>query len=326
MKKSLNKIVAVLDGKPTGTPGQALVELTITLPIFVIMIVGMVEVGWYANNYLILNDVIRSAGRNGSLGNPTEDWLPNEGLNWERTDCDFTFDGGSGDDTFSLFPTDPKSSPAASVTALPGNYNGLETLNGLGYYDGVACTIISGMAPLEFKDDEDDIVVSVFSYANINGTIKVTGRYPSAQNECSSETRDPFDINGNGSADATPIEVSPTTELLEDATRYDAGGENIRGFVFRGNHRAEDDTSCFGSNFTVDWLETELQESLVQETGTISIPEIENVAAYGLVLVEIYWNSYQLLNLPVLGFADPIPAGVWAIFPVSAAEPDIQNK
>jgi hypothetical protein len=45
---------------------------------------------------------------------------------------------------------------------------------------------------------------------------------------------------------------------------------------------------------------------------------------YGLVLVEMQWNSYQLLGLPFFSWiGNPVTIKIWGMFPVSAAEPDI---
>ena len=46
----LRRLLAVLDGTPTGTRGQSLVELTLTLPITG-HADGPDRIGWYANNY-----------------------------------------------------------------------------------------------------------------------------------------------------------------------------------------------------------------------------------------------------------------------------------
>ena len=61
MRGRLRRLLAVLDGTPTGTRGQSLVELTLTLPILLVMLMGLTEIGWYANNYLTLLDVVREA-------------------------------------------------------------------------------------------------------------------------------------------------------------------------------------------------------------------------------------------------------------------------
>jgi hypothetical protein len=87
MRHTLRKIVNVLDGKPTGARGQSLVELAITAPLLVLMILSMVEVGFVANDYLILMDVVRGAARVAVNLDPTA-WDDEQTRNQQRLDCD----------------------------------------------------------------------------------------------------------------------------------------------------------------------------------------------------------------------------------------------
>lgn len=306
MRKSLKMVMAILDGTPTGIRGQSLVELTITFPIFLIMIVGMVEVGWYANNYLIMTDVVRAAGRVGALGDPTA-WLANEERNHERLDCDHV----AG--VFKRLPSDEDADYSSPKDNVPGAFFGGETKkeDGLRYYDRVACAAISNMAPLEFDDDKDDIIVSVFSYAVVDKAF----------------TRPPFGQPNNG---YYGCQQTPNQSDCDDIELYqrlpdtaNSCGDGLLGYAFRGNYNGTG--SCPGSQFTDSWMLDQLKKSLVQDNGTINATQLEQVPDYGLVLVEIYWHSEQLLGLPVFQFAgNEIPLHVWSIFPVSAAEPDIE--
>lgn len=324
MRRSLKTLVALLDGAPTGMKGQSLVELSVTMPIFLIMLIGMVEVGWYANNYLILSDVVRSAGRFGSLRDPIL-WPAGEEKNYNRLDCELL------ENAFNKTQLENVASPP---TSIPGGFIGPES-NDLGYFDGVACAAIANMAPLEFKDLEDDIIVSVFSYArfplgcdNDPATtatectdIRVTGRYPIGQNECDDDTRDPFDFTGNNTLDV--VEQVTDTQGYEG---FDGGGlnnEGMRGYVFRGN---ENHDGCIGSQYSVGWMENRLHQSVIQGDNAQNLTNLERglIPNYGLVLVEMYWNSYQLLQLPLYSWVgNPLRLHVWSIFPVTAAEPDL---
>ena len=122
----------------------------------------------------------------------------------------------------------------------------------IGFYDGVACSVIGNMRPLEFNDLTDDIAVSVFQFVVVNrglpnAQVRIVGRLPAAPT--SAERRyDPFDWNhdGNGSG------------MDEDAARFDSGWDNVRGYVFRGNHRMNFGApmDCLGSAFsTAKWRE-----------------------------------------------------------------------
>jgi hypothetical protein len=319
MQKGLKKFLAVLDGRPTGMRGQSLVELAITFPIFMLMMVGMVEIGWFANNYLILSDVVRSAGRWGSLRDPME-WVQGEEKNYQRLDCDIR------GDTYNTYTQPGEPDVTSRPITLPGFFDGTEGSD-LGFFDGVACSVITNMPPLRLNDDQDDIVVSVFSYGRFDNCgsgpcIKVTGRYPSGQNECEDDSRDPFDFINNN--------IFDPEEELSDYPAFnpiDGGGrssDGFRGFVFRGNQLAT--TSCLGSKFSLDWMEERLNAGLVDESvPDMTALELGMIPNYGLVLVEVTYGSDQLLGLPFFTWAgDPIVIHIWSIFPVSAAEPDVQ--
>lgn len=50
--------------------GQSLLEMAILLPVLILLIAGMIEVGMYANDYLTLLDAVREAARFGSNLDP----------------------------------------------------------------------------------------------------------------------------------------------------------------------------------------------------------------------------------------------------------------
>jgi hypothetical protein len=317
MHKSLKTVLALLDGTPTAVRGQALVETLFTIPIFLIMLAGLAEVGWYANNYLILTDVVRSAARVGSTLDPLTWTEGDERLN-NRLDCDIEVD--RFDKVFGENNTTP---PIGSFS------NGSEA--DLGFYDSIACNAIANLAPLEFDDDTDDIVISVFSYVTMHNAIcggssciRVAGRYPARSNECSDagDTFDPFDVDRNG----------VRTDPFEPANMFDgAVNEGIRGYSFRLNQKARDSGStCIGSRFSTPEVERLLNQSVMKELRlnvNMSSQESRFFPNYGFVLVELEWHSYQLLGLPFLTIAaNPIVARTWTIFPVSAAEPNIDCR
>lgn len=322
MRKTLKQVLQILDGKPTRMRGQSMTELALTMPIFLIMLVGLTEVGWFANNYLILTDVVRSAGRYGSIHDPME-WAPGEEWNNERHDCDVVGTGVNGEDVFTTPHSDPGDDLYAQPLPGPDFYNGVES-DQLGYYDGVACDALVNMLPLDFKDGEDDIVVSVFSYATFQNCgsgpcIRIVGRYPNQANECATDTFDPFDADRDGVVDT-----------FENATFFDnpggGGSEGYRGYVFRAHQVPDDDNSCIGSDFSNERMEELLNSTLVKSDITQDATPLELgfIPNYGLVLVEMQWNSYQLLGLPFFSWVgNPIRVRVWSLFPVSAAEPDL---
>jgi hypothetical protein len=332
LKRNFKQILARLDGAPTDSKGQSLMELTMTMPILLFMLLGLVEVGWLANNYLTLIDISREAARFGSVRDPEDLWDNGHETIFEHMDCD------EEQGTFNNFK-----SQSPPLTEWPGDKDrmmsygythNVETT--MGYYDNIACTVLANMSPLVFDDSRDDVVVSVFSYAVDPGTgtedpeVRVIGRWPPLTNECTTDStgdyRDPFlyhtDLVGND---------------MEDA-----GAEYVRGYVFRGNHEIENmDTGalpCLGSEFSLREVERALNAALVDESGwdvedeppiwddddppIIPSEEISEVNPGGLVLVEIFWNHEQLLGLPFFRLlGDPTELHVWSMFPVSAAEP-----
>jgi hypothetical protein len=273
------------------------------MPIFFVMLLGLVEIGWMANNYLILVDVSREAGRYGSVRDPLENWVPGMEKTYERMDCD--------DDDGSYYVYGNESDPAyQGDDSLPGYIYGSD--GPLDFYDGVACAAVTNMLPLEFDFAGDDIVVSVIAYAIVDeGSgphAVVTGRFPSKSNECDDDSRDPFDPPFLSAGDQDPF-------------RFDAGVDGQRGYLFRGNHITE--SGCRGSEFDVDEIEEIINRTMLDESGDpITAIEAESIPNYAIVLVEIYWTHQQLLNLPFFTWiGNPIPMTVWSFFPVSAAEP-----
>jgi hypothetical protein len=317
-------MIAILDGTPTGVRGQSLVELTLTLPILMVMLLGLTEIGWYANNYLTLLDVVREAGRAGANAtgarDPIEGWSPGEELNYHRLDCDESLLYYDKETLPEDHIEDPQG-PVGYPTNSPNKYF-IGDERPLGFYDWVACTVIPNMAPLEFNDETDDIVVSVFSYfftgrETANPRVRIPGRYPVQTNECDGDDPwDPFDTNHNG----TPLDAGEEFDLFDD------GADNVRGYVFRGNHELdfETGTPCLGSEFSTQEVESMLNLSNVPLADRRE--KLEHVPDYGLVLVEIFWEHNQLLGLPWynLGPLDEAQViHVWTFFPVSAAEPDL---
>jgi len=223
MGRLVQFILRILDGTPQSKPqkrelGQSLVEMALVTPILAVLIGGIIEIGWFANHVLILQEVARVGARSGTVlsgdfdpGNWNNDasihqdvWtdisaynvgagvVPNESLNYR--DCDVAAD----------FP---------------------------GFYNFVACLMLDSMDPLIFVPDNgvDDIVISTFSLMAINNgdyttvdidenpnlrrrthdfdslytngvSMVVVGRYPVDANECTelssggprTNVRDPF--------------------------------------------------------------------------------------------------------------------------------------
>jgi len=201
MRKMLKKVVNILDGKPRGRKGQSLVELALTAPIMVFLIMALTEVGFAANNYLILMDLVREAGRRGANLNVGQ-WDDKNTRNFERMDCD------NNPGYFNIGTlTNGRQLPRGlqfNLNKPPFNYKGwpydsavnasLESTT-FGFYDGIICQALLSMSPLNFEDpsswsgtpgitppnidgaglsgndrlySRNDIVVSAVSYAKMD--------------------------------------------------------------------------------------------------------------------------------------------------------------
>ncbi|MCU0498141.1 MAG: pilus assembly protein [Anaerolineae bacterium] len=255
MGRILKKLLAILDGTPAvtrsqGAPerGQSLVEMIFIIPILVIMIAGIAEIGWYANNYINLLEAAKVGARRGPFLN--EENAP-QAMDPRASISPFIASSGS----LQLMDFgDPYPNPAPSAADLPRfQSRGITTttefpdcesiaVEDFNFYNLVACTTINSMEPLELRlNGKDDIVVSVFSVQRINsgtpgqinpgsdepydfdlGTeypaghqVVVVGRWPHNANECfaagsEAEARDPFDYIENGTLDIITV-VDPIT-------------------------------------------------------------------------------------------------------------------
>ncbi len=215
MRRLLLTVIRILDGTPTVTGehqrGQSLVEMALITPILIILFMGMVEIGWFANNYLTLLDVTRAGARHGAVQQderspmawdnmqsyvPREFFNPNafadQGLQYTNTvDLSMPYTG-TPDQQF-------------AQRAARGNGRVCNQRE-RGFYLEVVCIMLASLPPLELSDSNniDDIIVSGFSLARITdpgGTILgpntrpasdaganthlvVVGRYPTNANEC----------------------------------------------------------------------------------------------------------------------------------------------
>ncbi len=315
MRRYLKKLLDILDGAPAPHKhgsrmrrGQSLVELTLAMPILIILLLGLMEIGWLASNFLVLLDVTRSAGRFGATTDPLQ-WATGEEHNLERMDCN-TSEGGSFADIDNQVYL-----PVSDTSHLPGVFvDGADSP--IGYYDGVACAVVGNMAPLIFDPSKDDVAISVFAYVvedfGSGAQVRITGRFPARQNECANEPFDPFDANRNNSYDPSEDQFR-MYDGTEETSPTD-NDENIRGYVLTGHHQIEDVPGCIGSEFSTQEIEALL--------NGVSALENEHSPNNGLLVVEIFWHHRQLLQLrwfQIIG--DNFEIHAWAMFPVTAVEP-----
>jgi|FLYN01.1.fsa_nt_gi hypothetical protein len=330
MRKLIQNILHILDGTPAvygkRSSGQSLVELALITPILIVLIMGLVEVGYFANNYLILLETSRVGARrgttlSGNLGPMEWNYAASVHYNIQQ--------------------------PPVGETA-PYNYRNCGVVGAYpGFYNFLTCIMEQSMAPLtlNFCDPpdlnvcKDDIVISLFAVQAIDRNVVtltspppnatpgvnmvVVGRWPHNANECSynaaggvaaQEPRDPFDFSTNQDDDE-----------LDDHAWYDTTPEKQRGFVYLAQHRLWDNPNCFGSEWTV----AEVEQLMNLPNFTLSGTQRQQLPSQGLVLVEIFWEHDLLLENPVFNpvfrvLGDRTIISVWAAFPVPAAEPRIR--
>ena len=260
------------------------------LPILLLLLFGMVEIGWYATSYLVLLDASREAGRYGSNLNPLEQWQ----YGW--SDAVVRHNCCSG----ALAPETCAKNTRPEVPVLVRDpVTGYDGELPFGYYEGVACRVLANLPPLEFDWNRDEVVVSVFSYTAFDETrtpftridplYPNAGRWPIERNQC---------VPANP-ATMTTDHIGYTLTAVGNADCDPVTGESCA------NHRRAD--GCWGSEW--DPLEIENRLDKYSPPGAI-------------VLVEVFWWHEQLLGLPFFSsLANPAEIYVWIMAPVSAAEP-----
>jgi TadE-like protein len=229
MRRVIKKLLDILDGTPAEygirQRGQSVVELALISPLLVILIAGLAEIGWFAQNYLTLLEVTRVGARTATV--QQNETAP---LYWE--------DPTNGLLAGAVLPPSSAANYAAYL-AQYRNCNAADPNARIGFYNFLACVMLNSMNPLRAEGFEagtldpdtgavfpDDIVISAFAvqaitpaevpvafrddiewpledpdlvtYGNTPSADVpqgvVVGRYPANANECSAENeRDPFD-------------------------------------------------------------------------------------------------------------------------------------
>ncbi len=197
MRKQLQRVVRILDGTAADygeqERGQSLVELAFFMPILIVMLIGLAEIGWYTNNYLIMLEVSRVAARFGTVltGN-------NSPITWDEGNVTYTGDDGLGNEaTFRVQTVDgtiPTVDWRAPTVPIEDQADGAvkslrDCANAEGFYEAIACLALDSMSPLNMEVDADldgeaddvqnnnnDIIISVFSTNVIPDPAILTGQ------------------------------------------------------------------------------------------------------------------------------------------------------
>jgi hypothetical protein len=242
MRTVFKKILQILDGTPAEygrkrQRGQSFVELAFITPILIIMVAGIVEIGWYANNYINLLEAAKVGARRGPFLNGENSPEAYE----KRFGADNDFDGDA-DTTSVVHPsiasgtipalalptsdTDPvlnntRYSTRGYTFPLEATSCNEIAVEQFGFYNLIVCTVLDSLDPISLRigindPDEpdaapefyqDDIVISVFSLQKVNngpqGDFNPDGHDHDEDGTAEGTPYD-FDINALSSIDYPP--------------------------------------------------------------------------------------------------------------------------
>ncbi|MBZ0300120.1 MAG: pilus assembly protein [Anaerolineae bacterium] len=184
MRKVLKRILEILDGTPAvygkKQRGQSVLELALVSPLLVILLAGMVEIGWFARNYLILLEVTRVGARTGTV--QQNETSP---VNWDN----------EGSILPSLDSNYPNTASYPDVPINPDDWIQKWRLCDIskpnveiGFYNFIACVMQRSLNPLPFGRAQriergadpgdtfvDEMVVSAFSVQAVDPTYSIFG-------------------------------------------------------------------------------------------------------------------------------------------------------
>jgi hypothetical protein len=337
MRNLLQKILQILDGTPAvygkRQRGQSVLEMAFITPLLIVLIAGTIEVGWFTNNYLILMEITRVGARRSTILEADD-----SPIGWER---DTQKVQGTPYVPLNIVSQRVRDCNVAATLSNPDPY---------GFYNLISCVMLQSMSPLELDDinGEDDIIISAFALQTFfpSGSLPsglasnravVVGRYPSNANECITYTadRDPFDFFSIGTFNPyDPSVASPTVDTRRaELDGYDettaippipADPERQVGYVFLGQHEIPG-TTCIGSEFTV----AEIEDLFNLNDFSLDSSTRQYMPAYGVTLVEVYWQHDLLLQFPAFSpvfriLGNQTVLHVWAAFPTPSIEPRIR--
>lgn len=192
MQSILRTLTKILDGTPSHIRhsrqrGQSLAEMALVTPLLFIMIVGIVEIGWFANNYLTLLEVTRIGARTGTV--LIGDLSPLEWNNAASLHPDVLREMGVQE--YEGIPNgDPVPDPAPvrddryRMGEIARDCETAQDYDFSGFYTFIACSMEDSLEPLTIKRGEfdvvdrngnvnqvpyvDDIIISAFSLQAVN--------------------------------------------------------------------------------------------------------------------------------------------------------------
>jgi hypothetical protein len=354
MRKFMNKVIEILDGTPAvygkKQRGQSLVEMALVSPLLVIMLAGMVEIGWFARNYLVILEVTRVGARTGAVQQNELGPLawPNEG-------------------TF-IAPTATQAE-RDTFLAQYRNCNPNDPSAEIGFYNFLACVMLRSIDPLPFGRSQrielgaeetdtfpDDIVISAFAVQAVDpeatvwgsGPTKVdrsdvkywplgvdggpqalvVGRWPTNANECHVKADgtyyDTSDNGGDGRDGRDPFDwITEHNYTLHPANRNLAAADREPRHYLEvdeldsGTPETQRGFGWIGAHkitdtncFGSEWDLKEVEDLINLNSYGLDLDQRRYVPSQGIVLVEMWWKHETLSQF--IGLA-PVISPVFAI-------------
>jgi hypothetical protein len=352
MQKVFRKILEILDDTPAvygkRQRGQSVLELALVSPLLIILLAGLAEIGWFAQNYLTIMEVTRVGARTGTVqsGNTSP-------LYWEDPDNGLFIQGSHPP------PIDWTDLSPGGFVSWWVQFRDCDRISTgefkVGFYNFLGCIMIRSMNPLEFHGDEpgedmnpdtslpypDDIIISAFSArafddplslaATVRNDINwpngntpdadqpqvvVVGRFPSNANECTAAgDRDPFDYvqDGAGAGVTTYTDGGGNVYNLEMFREVDGGAEPYADIP------DEDQRGFVWIGQHIDpesgcrgseWSTEEVERLINLQGFEMDEGERKYVPSQGIILVEMHWHHESLTQF--IGLA-PVLSPVLAI-------------
>ena len=158
-----------------------------------------------------------------------------------------------------------------------------------------ACLVETNLHPLslDLSNPNVDVVITVVAVIKESGDLIITERLPSVNSNCTPDGETPY-FNGS----------CTTLGCCENDCYW-----SYSNYVYEGTAQA-------GTGQASGFSCTEITDILNESS-------IRNDRPNGFVIVEVFYEHKQLLNLPIVSqiIPDPIVVRAYSIMPVSAAEP-----
>jgi hypothetical protein len=192
----LKRVIDVLDGVPAARPksegkpprGQSMIEMAFIIPLLIVLIAGIIEIGWYANNYINLLEAAKVGARRGPFLNDNNSPLLFDPASSYAPRVNSTaMSGGVPAAPKLASPLEAGFDPANPRHRLRGidgpnavRCEGITNIQDYGFYNLILCTVLESLDPLSirYSDDynneadplrpKDDVVISVFSIQHIS--------------------------------------------------------------------------------------------------------------------------------------------------------------